>query len=171
MARILRKLDQKSYWYSQEWLKEGDVQSLAASRCLATQQNSLSIFIVQGDEQQVDRVVAALALTRQYLGHVDVAIVSEQVLEDCNITRTTKVEATTPDSEVNSWHADLVQLSVTNVSDLAKAIKSHGEISRFFKADVKRAIKTSLTNQWVNTDRIEDKLRVSLKKKGLASLL
>ena len=77
-------LSQKRHWDEEQWLSAGDVQS-DATKCLRTVGNALSVFVLDNPEEQMDRVVAALALTRSGLDRVDVAIIPEEVLEMCEI--------------------------------------------------------------------------------------
>ena len=58
---------------------------------LSTAENTLSVYALDQPERQVERVVAALALTR--------------VIEECGIARIS-LPGTTPDPEANLWHQD-----------------------------------------------------------------
>lgn len=115
---------------------------------------------------QLNRVVAALALTRDQLGHMDLALISDGVLEDCGI-RHACIESTTPDKEVNRWHLDLVELSMQKLTVLASKIIAQGEIKRFQWSMVKAAIQDSLSADYIVTGEINSKLLPSLRRKGL----
>lgn len=171
MAKIFRKLERKRNWDNAEWLQDGDVKSIVSVQCLATNNNSLSIYVVDGHPEQIDRLVAALALTRDYLNVIDLATAPEEILDACMIGTRSQIQGTTPDQVVNNWHVDLIELSVTNVANLAKSIKSQGEICRVQRNDVLQAIRNSLTQQWIDVTRINDKLRRSLASRGMGNLL
>ena len=166
MTTIFRKLRQKRYWDRQPWLGADDAQA-DTTKCLETNENRLSVFVLEEPEAQIERVVAALALNRDTLGHVDLAIAPEAVLEVCGI-QGDRVQATTPDSEVNEWHRDLVELTVTKIAKLARAIKSDGEIKRYQLGYVKEAIRKSLNTNYIITEQIDEKLIQSLEKKGIS---
>ena len=80
----------KRHWDDRAWFEQGDVQA-DTSRCLSTAENTLSVYALDQPERQVERVVAALALTR--------------VIEECGIARIS-LPGTTPDPEANLWHQD-----------------------------------------------------------------
>ncbi len=101
------------------------------------------------------------------MAHLDLAIAPETVLEMCGI-QGDKVQAETPDSEVNEWHIDLVELTVTKIAELARAIKSEGEIKRYNLGYVKEAIRKSLNTNYIIIEHIDEKLIQSLEKKGIS---
>ena len=107
-----------------------------------------------------------MALTRDNLAHVDLAIAPEIVLEACGIQHA-MVPARTPDSEVNDWHLDLVELTVAKIAELATAISTEGRIRRYYEADVKAAIQKSLRTDYIVVEHIKPKLVQSLKKDGI----
>ena len=117
MTFIFRKLNQKRYWDGAPWLSAGDVQS-DVTKCLRTlENNTLSVYVLEKPEVQMDRVVAALALTRDSVTHLDLAIVPESLLDTYEIKRV-RVKANTPDSLVNEWHLDLVELTVCKIANI-----------------------------------------------------
>lgn len=166
MTTIFRKLRQKRYWDRTSWLGADDAQA-DTTKCLETKENKLSVFVLEEPEAQMERVVAALALSRNNLAHLDLAIAPETVLEMCGI-QGDKVQAETPDSEVNEWHIDLVELTVTKIAELARAIKSEGEIKRYNLGYVKEAIRKSLNTNYIIIEHIDEKLIQSLEKKGIS---
>lgn len=165
MTTIFRKLRQKRHWDSKPWLGTGDSQSDAA-KCLMTDDNRLSVFILENSNVQMERVVAALALTRDNLEHVDLAIAPEEVLEVCGI-RHAKVPAKTPDSEVNDWHLDLVELTLAKIAELATAIRNEGKIVRYQRTDVRVAVQKSLRTANIVPGNINPKLVRALGKHGV----
>ena len=165
MATIFRKLTQKRYWDRMPWLSASDIQSDAV-KCLMTKENKLSVFVLEEPAVQMERVVAALALTRDSLANLDLAIVPEKVLELCGIQKD-RVQAETPDSEVNEWHLDLVELTVAKIAKLAAAIRNEGEIKRYNETDVEKAIQKSLNIDCVVAEQINGKLIKPLGKRGI----
>ena len=165
MTTIFRKLSQKRHWDRPPWLGAGDSQADAA-KCLRTEENKLSVFRLEDSDVQTERVVAALALTRDNFAEVDVAIAPEKVLEACGIQHA-KVPARTPDSEVNDWHLDLVELTVAKIAELATAIRTEGRIRRYYPADVRAAIQKSLRTDYIAVECIKPKLVQSLKRHGI----
>ncbi len=165
MTVICRKLSQKRHWDGAPWLGPQETQADAV-KCLMTSQNSLSVFVLDGPDDQTERVVAALAVTRDSLAQLDLAIAPEEVLVQCDIRRE-RVPGQTPDSGVNGWHEDLVELTVAKIARLASAIKSEGEIRRYNLKKVGTAIQRSLDADYIGAEHINGKLVQSLRKRGI----
>ena len=166
---IIRKLEKKMNWSNPEWLDPEIAESCVpadAARCLRTTDNKLSVYSLDQSPEQMDRLIAALALTRNYLNPIDVAIIPIIVLSDCKI-KSSKVNGNTPDSIVNEWHLDLVNLKFSTLLKFANAIKSCGERKRFQERHVKTAIINSLDCDYINIEKIDSKLKESLVSKGI----
>lgn len=162
---IFRKLSQKRYWDGTKWLGPHETQADAA-RCLMTSENRLSVFVLDAPGDQTERVVAALAVTRDNLAHLDLAIAPEDVLERCGIRRD-GAQGKTPDSKVNGWHENLIELTVEKIARLAAAIKSEGKIMRYNPKKVEAAIRQSLDENYIGAERINGSMLQSLRKRGI----
>ena len=162
---IFRKLSQKRHWDDTQWLGPNEAQA-EATKCLRTCKNRLSIFVLDAPDDQTERVVAALAVTRDNLACLDLAIAPEDVLERCGIRRD-GAQGKTPDSEVNGWHEDLIELTVAKIAQLAAAIKSEGKIMRYNPKKVEAAIRQSLDANHIDAERINGSMLQSLRKRGI----
>jgi len=162
---IFRKLSQKRHWDDMQWLGPHETQADAV-KCLVTSQNRLSIFVLDAPDHQTERVIAALAVTRDNLAHLDLAIAPEDVLERCGI-RHDSAQGQTPDSEVNGWHEDLIELTVAKIARLAAAIKSEGKIIRYNMKKVEAAIRKSLDANYIGAERINGSMVQSLRRRRI----
>ena len=126
----------------------------------------LSIFVLDAPDDQTERVVAALAVTRDNLAHLDLAIAPEDVLVQCRIRRD-RAQGKTLDPEVNGWHEDLIELTVEKIARLAAAIKRKGRIMRYQKKEVEAAIRQSLDANYIGAERINGSMVQSLRNRGI----
>ena len=165
MSIIFRKLAQKRHWDSKPWAEQGDVQADVVN-CLRTKENKLSVFMLDGSSDQIARVVAALALTRDSLANFDLAIAPVDILDQCGI-RADRAPGQTPDPEVNGWHQDLVDLTILQLARLAVTIRSKGEIKRYNLKNVGEAIQLSLNSNHIQTENINRNLKSSLTRRGI----
>ena len=166
MAVVLRKLSQKRHWDDMAWLEQGDTQADVV-KCLSPMDNRLSVYMLDHPARQVDRVVAALALTRDHLAHMDLAVIPDRILEDCRIQRASN-EGDTPDPAVNEWHLDLVELSVAKIARFAGAIKAHARIERFNCRKVAQAIGHSVTSNFIGKEYVSKEMAQSLKRRNVS---
>ena len=165
MTMIFRKLCKKRNWDCPEWMGEEEAPADAA-KCLETHSNTLSIYVLADPDEQLDRVVAALALTRNHLGEFDLAVAPEPILTECGLTIEDK-QGDTPDLEVNHWHRDISQLTLGKVAQLAASIRVRGSIVRYQEKQVENAIRTSVNSEYVRSNRIPPTLVTSLERKGI----
>lgn len=167
MTKIFRKLHNKRNWDRDEklWLGADDVPA-DTTKCLRTGENILSVYLLnEPSDHMIDRVVAALALTRDKIENLDLVIAPVEVISTSGIEQC-KIQGKTPDSEVNKWHLDLVELTVNKIANLALAIKDKGVFKRYYHADVEKVIQNSLSNDCIAIGNINKKLKVSLEENG-----
>ena len=163
MTQVLRKIANKRNWDGPHWLGEHDCQAQVVD-CLGPQFNKLSVYVVRPD--QLGRVVAALALTRDNLASLDLAIADASILSEQSIKEDTTLGAT-PDNDVNVWHRDLVELSIGRLAALATAIRTGGKIQRFQPREVLRAIATSIDSGHIDIAELRTGMAASLRKRDL----
>lgn len=137
MPFMLRKV-RKAKWYRNRdvpWLGEGELQADALSD-LGTKGNSLSVWWVEDDKSNLERVVAAVAASADRPSNVDFALFDVGILSDLEI----RIEQTlggSPDQVSNdAWHRDLVELSSSKLANLAEEIRGRAEITRILETDV-----------------------------------
>ena len=157
MAEVFRKLRAKSSWYSQPWLPPGAVQADAA-RCLVTDRNGLSVYKLEDPDEQLKRLIAAIAASRNSVVQLDYAIFPESILTQCQIKQVQE-PGELADNEVNQWHVDLVDLSFGKLAEFASAIKKEGKIKRYQKKRVLEAIGASRKSNFL----IEERLSLDIK--------
>jgi hypothetical protein len=118
---LLIKLDNKRMWDKPSWLPAGEV-SAAAVQDFRADGNELSVWYVEPDRSNLDRVLSAIAANREHFEKIDYAVFEDAVVGQCGITiRPTPGQL--PDEHANrTWHRDLVELSGRKLVSLAEAI-------------------------------------------------
>jgi hypothetical protein len=137
MPLLLRKLTKQKWQpeYAIGWLSEGDLQADALND-LATQNNELSVFHIEDDKSNLNRVIAALAAKRDNLDKLDYALMASEIADDPGFN-IRMIKGDTADEAVNQWHRDITELTVAKLADLAVVIKQRGQIYRLLQRDVK----------------------------------
>lgn len=145
MPKILRKI-KKSRWYGADeidWLAEGEVQAEALAD-LETQSNALSVWIIEDDDSNLRRVVAALAAKCGSRTNVDYVTIDQKRIDDIGLLMQ-QTNGDSPDSTANSkWHRDLLQLTVNGVAALAAELSANGERKRMTWPKVKAVVQKSV---------------------------
>ena len=138
--------------------------------------NALAILLFSTEKQQVDsrilskfrlaRVVAALALTRYHLNHVDLALIPVGRFDEYGLVCAASC-GETPDAVVNSWHHDIMEMSEAGISTLATVIHEHGCIKRIQKTKVLDAIRKFVRKGCIDSAKVNQALRKSLEGRGI----
>jgi hypothetical protein len=156
---MLRKIRQ-ARWYKVEgaWLAADDIPADPLSD-LATKDNQLSVWYIEDDRPNLERVIGALAAGGTDLANVDYALLDYRLLSDLHI-KIASTRGGTPDEEVNaSWHRDLIELSAGKLVALATAIFTHAEKQRMPKIRVHQLIAQAVASGWIDLQRLQPKVR------------
>ncbi len=125
MPYLLRKI-RRNKWYREPWLDEGDLQADALAD-LRTTGNKLSVWFVNDDYSNLDRIAAALAAASDHVSNLDYALIDFDVFPELGI-RVEQSDGETPDKIASrKWHHDLVELTASNLMELATVIQSHDD--------------------------------------------
>jgi hypothetical protein len=155
---ILRRL-RRAKWYKNEntpWLLAGELQADALGDLL-TQFNALSIWQIEADRTNLERVIAALVTTQENLSNFDYVLVDQSVIENAGF----KIESNigeTPDSTANTWHRDLIELTADRLLMLARIIRQEGEIERLPEKRVIQLVNQSLSRDYIHQNQLSEKL-------------
>lgn len=159
---ILRKI-RKSKWYKHErvpWLAEGELQADALGD-LQTSNNELSVWQVEDDRSNLERIITALAANSDHISNLDYALFDAQVLLELNI-QSKHSRGNTPDEEANVWHLDLIQLSAQKLMKLAKAIMTDGEKVRFLPKELLQSIRQAMTSGQIDRAKLKQDVLVKV---------
>jgi hypothetical protein len=163
VSALFRKVANRRHWDDRQWLAPDDVQA-DALKDLETKENVLSIYIVE--DSDVDRLIAALATTADYVSVFDYAVAPEDVVSELS-AKSEPTVGNTPDGEVNQWHRDLEELGAAKLVRLVQLIKSHGQVKRCTEARVHAIIKVSVEAGYIDKTRLNERIAASLRKRGV----
>lgn len=127
MGLLLRTV-RHSRWLkdsARPWLERGDVPADSLAD-LPTTDQTLSVWSIESDRANLERVVRAVAVGKQKLDHSGWVLFDSAILEPLGIGLV-EVEGRSKDKGANSWHRDLVDLSGLKLVGLARGILLNGE--------------------------------------------
>ena len=129
---------------------------------LATKDNSLSLWRIEDDKSNLDRIAATLAANRQRLGPFDYILFPSSLLDNEDF-ELTKSDGGTHDKEVNTrWHMDLIHLSAIKLVDFAKLVYRAGDIERLSPKRVERLLKDHVSSGYLRPASLEKSLQKEL---------
>ena len=135
-------------------------------KSLKTTEGKLSIFIIDNERSNLDRVIAALACGRTSLDKFDYVLVpEEQIVGNFKVCTT---GGDTLDDVVNGLHRDIARLTAASVMDLAIVFRTYmNNMTRRSPSTVKQLINASISAGSLEKERIDENLRKKLEKKKL----
>ncbi len=161
VERIIRGINSKALWYKDQsdysWLGENELVA-DVLRDLRTDKGTLSVYMVNDDEKDYRRAIAALACKRNSLQNYDYVQAPYHIIREYFAVSRTLGE--TPDNGVNMWHLDIVELTPAKLARLAYIFgKGKLSVQRMRKRDVIDTIQDNLNKKLIDRDRIHDDLK------------
>jgi hypothetical protein len=158
VALLLRSIRKARWSQSPEWCDEGDLGADALND-LATKDNALSVWQIEQDESNLERVIAALAATRDYLSNFDLILFPEEIVADSGIA-TDRSEGVSADHEANArWHCDLRMISASKLASLARSIKARGTLRRILERQVGNCIFRGVQEGRIDSSSVSQSIR------------
>ena len=161
MSFVLRKLDRRAAFHPVDWVQSGDVAADALCN-LRTQGNALSVWLVDDNRTNLDRIMAAVAAGRMKLDKLDYALIDPQALDELRIRITQERGASCDDDANTLWHQDLHDLSGAKLVELAVLMQTRAEFTRVHRTEVGHLIAASIRDGFIDPSRLDDKLRNDL---------
>ena len=156
MPLILRTLRKNKFVHELQpaWILQDEIQA-DALKDLETTDNDLSVWLIEEDLSNLDRVLAALAANRDQLANIDFALISLDVLTELGLL----FQATpgvTADKEVSLLHRDLIRLTANRLASLAQAIKRYARLERRSKAQVRSLLLDSIAAGHIDPSSLKE---------------
>lgn len=127
---------------SSDWVAEGDVPADWITD-LKTSNNTLSVWLVDDEKTNLERIIAAFATTRDRIAQVEYILFDPKLLIPIDI-EIQKIHGNSADEGANDFHHDLVKLSGTKLINLAKMIAENCEFVRVYPKEVLQLIRASV---------------------------
>ena len=128
---------------------------------LRIEEGNLSVWHIDDDKTNLDLVISALASARQSLDKFEYALFDQKLIRQINI-QTRETPGNTPIKPANSWHRDLIHLTIDKTAQLVKAIFHNAEKRRLLEDDVKERIKKCVDQEMLDLQKIPSSFRNKL---------
>lgn len=157
MSFLLRAINRRR-WDKLPWLGEGKCQADALLD-LKPLENKLSFWHVEGDESNLNGVIAAVAAGTDYPpDKFDYALFDQSLLEETGV----RIERTPGDSfhkeADKNWHRDTTDLSADNVVEIVNIITRHGGIrKRIQKREITQILKEEVDSGSIDIAALKEK--------------
>jgi hypothetical protein len=140
MPLFLRVISSLNSWDTEKDPPQLSIDDVSADMVtdLRTTNNNLSVFQIENEGTNVDRIITALAATRQHLQPSFFLVFDSTLLDRLKI-EVEKTRGGTPDDFVNDFHRNLKVLSGMKLIELAKELlinseqcsRDHAEVAQY----------------------------------------
>ncbi len=152
MPLLLRTV-RENRWYkapAAALLREGDVPADPVGD-LTTTKNALSVWHVEPDRSNLERVVRAVAIGKAKLDSAGWVLFDSDLLGPLGIGLVEDSRGATKDEAANAWHRELVDLSGNKLVGLARKILEHGESGTVLKKRMAELVEDGVRNSELPT--------------------
>jgi hypothetical protein len=159
------RLIRQSRWDSPgtyDWLAAGDIPADPLADFANTTENSLSVWFLRDDRQDLDDLLAALAASREKADKLDYVVFTEKHLKDAEIDVSAAI-GRTPDERVNGQHRDLTRLSAAKVVSLVtKVWRDNLGPTRLDERTVVQLVACAVRDGRISHEKLRPQLRDSV---------
>lgn len=129
----------KNRWYRQSppsWLPQNEIPAQSLADVAPKPEENLSLWRIEDNSSNLNRVVAAIASNRRNLDKLDYALFPIAIIDQLGLT-VAQSPGKTPDNVANStWHWEIIELTASKAALLAKELYLSAEITRMLPMDV-----------------------------------
>ncbi|MGA6828712.1 hypothetical protein ACO9S2_14020 [Nitrospira sp. NS4] len=140
------------------WLLKNEIPAQALADFVPRPAENLSLWYIEDDRLNVDRVAAAIASARTKLDKLDYATFSIDIIKQLDL-KVVQSPGTTPDATANTqWHWELIELSANKANLLVHELYPTIQKARLMPDVVERLIREGIRLDQLRTKSIPDKL-------------
>jgi hypothetical protein len=144
---LLRKVDKRRWDWTADttpWVSPGDIPATPVSDFNTSIDSKISVWYVERDESNLERIIAGMAATRETADKFDYVLFPEDVLNQAGVTAQA-APSRSKDRDANAkWHRDLVEMSVSKLIKLVELVHREGIVSRSSERHVIALIRKSI---------------------------
>lgn len=147
MAKFLRKVETKRHWDHKGEFSKYIPAGEASADCLGdlkTSSEALSVWELDDEKTNLNRILAAIASTREHLQKIDYLIVDAAHVTNLGLKIQPKPGQTRDAGANNAWHRDLIHLSASDLSRLANVLFEHAQRRREMEVKLIALLKHSV---------------------------
>lgn len=143
------------------WLQTNEIQADPLGD-LKIKDGTLSVWYIEDDKSNLDQIIAGLAATRQKIDKFEYGLFDQAVIDTADI-RVELTQGEIPIESANSWHRDLIHLTVYRASNFVKTLFNAIEKERLIYDEVKARILEAVKTGNINLQKVQPSLRETIK--------
>ncbi len=170
MEYLARKIN-KAKWdnTSINYLKLEEIRADAVTLCTKTKEDSLSLWLCSLQEEDIKKVVLALASNMQEIDAIHLVLISTEELQNNEIA-IDHSPGNTPFEDFNKNHRNVIHLNMSKLCRFASLIKTNLELQteqkhRYFRMpQVRDILISAINNKTLTLEKLQPKVREKVAK-------
>lgn len=143
-------------------MPQGDIPAGPFGDFAPSPTSALSVWLVEQDQSNLNRIVAALAAGRTHLDKFDYVLVDEQAVLELQLSIEAQAEKCPDEGASAQWHRNMIRLTGSQLNALVRLIYSSGLKKRILKPDIEDIIRNALERGYLDRSRVNKDLLGSL---------
>jgi hypothetical protein len=139
------------------WLQAHEIQADPLGD-LRINEGTLSVWYIEDDRSNLDPIITGLVATRQKFDKFEYGLFDQAVIDTADV-RVEITQGNIPIESANSWHRDLIHLTLDRASNFVKTLFNAIEKKRLLDDEVKKRIVDAVTNGNINLQQVNTSLR------------
>ena len=162
MPFLLRGPSDRRGWDPRPWVPEGDIPAGPFYDFRPSPTSQLSVWVVQDDQSNLNRIVAALAAGRDHVDKFDYVLVDEREAADLRVRMELREERCADQAASALWHRNMLELTATQLNGLVRCVFAARRTGRVQEPDVEALIRGGVVAGQIDRARVHPKLLESL---------
>ena len=166
MEYLARKIS-RAKWEIKPSMGQDEISADAITGCLRTQDNALSFWQCNLNEEDVTEVVLALVTSMQRIDAMQIVLLHRNELE-ADIFTLKSTPGNTPIDDLHSRHRDVVNLDMKRLCALAEKIatkvRGDSDCYQFTRVKVREILHQAVKTGRVRIDQLQDKVQGEIRK-------
>lgn len=142
LLRVIRKNRWECPDPYPEWASEGELLADPLGD-LFTKENRLSLWHIEDDESNLERIVVGIAGTRDSVSNLDMLLFDVQVLSEVGFKIEHSIGGSIAEEANRNWHRDVVDLTARKIVRLAELMMEKGRCKRLTERRVLTLLKVA----------------------------
>lgn len=166
MDFVGRKIE-RAKWETEHFMTKGQIGADALTRCLRTTQNTLSLWLCEGDKESMTEVVLAIAATRDHVEAMHVIAIPTSEVEGSGFV-VEQSEGRTPVADLTNRHIQVIELTSNRLCDFADIlvgrIRGEENCHLFSKREVLDVLIKAIETERLSEDDLQPNVKTALAK-------
>jgi hypothetical protein len=159
---LLRRSDDKRRWDAPSWLPAGESPAAPFKDLSTTHASQLSVWSIDDERSNLNRIVAALAASRDHIDKFDYFLIDERDAAGLRIEIETRAERCADEEASRLWHRNMLKLTASQLHGLVRSAYATPRTGRILEPIVESMLRAGIGSSQLQRALVNSTLLQSL---------